>query len=395
MAVSRERIDSLDFLRGVAILGMLFVNIPWHAGTSMSRVHEADFLSVGAWLLQYVIVDQRFMPIFAMLFGAGFLILSEGRENTPGFKAYIFRRMGVLFVIGLAHAYLIWSGDILINYALCGPLLLLFYRLSPAQLFGFAIAFKLLHLAILQWPIIYDATLHRLLFAWWLEIGDAPMTEAAAYAGSYSDLLRYNVWRNQFIQWTAMLDYRVWNALSFMLAGMALYKLKVLSGAAPGIVYRRTFVVSIIVGAPFLIYGIVGRVGEIESVSAYFGFQRDLSFTSLSHNVGTAITAFAMLSALLLWYNAAPASRVISMLRAVGRMALSNYVMQSLIFFIIFAMLEWVPYDSLDPDERLVWAIFIWIFQIGFSVMWLNFFSMGPLESLWRRLAGSGPARTA
>ncbi|MCG8414028.1 MAG: DUF418 domain-containing protein, partial [Pseudomonadales bacterium] len=362
-------------------------------GTSMSRVYEADFFSVGAWLLQYVIVDQRFMPIFAMLFGAGFLILSEGRENTPGFKTYIFRRMGVLLLIGIAHAYLIWPGDILINYAICGPLLLLFYRLSPTRLFGFAIAFKLLHLAILQWPIIYDATFHRLLFAWWLEIGDAPMTEAAAYAGSYSDLLRYNFWRNQFIQWTAMLDYRVWNALSFMLVGMALYKLNVLSGAVPNIIYRRTLIVSLIAGTPFLIYGIVGRIGADDSVGAYFGFQQDLPLTFFSHNVGTAVTSFAMLSVLLLWYNARPTSRVVSMLRSVGRMALSNYVMQSLIFFVIFAVLEWVPYDSLDPDERLVWAIFIWAFQIGFSVMWLRLFSMGPLESLWRRLAGAGPAR--
>lgn len=77
-----ERIHSLDFLRGIAILGMLVANIPWHAGDSMSRVIEPDVTSVGAWLLQYLVFDQRFLPIFCMLFGAGALLLAS-RPSAP------------------------------------------------------------------------------------------------------------------------------------------------------------------------------------------------------------------------------------------------------------------------------------------------------------------------
>lgn len=393
MTAKLERIDSLDFLRGVAILGMLFVNVPWHAGTSMSRVYEADFFSVTAWLLQYVIVDQRFMPIFGMLFGAGFIILAQGREDDPGFSRYVFRRMGVLLLIGLAHAYLIWPGDILINYALCGPLLLLFYHMSPRQLFFWALASKALHLIMLQWQFIYDETFYRLLFAWWLEIGPAPMSEGAAYAGSYFDLLRYNAWRNQFIQWTAMLDYRIWNALAFMLAGMGLYKLNLLSGAASVALYRRIVLIALALGTPFLLYGVAGIIGENDVIGPYLGFETELPFTSLTHQIGTAITAFAMLAGLLLCYKAAPGIHAVTLLRGVGRMALSNYVMHSLIFFTIFAVLEWVPYDSLDPDQRLLWTAVIWAVQLAFSNWWLRRYPMGPLETLWRKLAGPGPQR--
>lgn len=223
-----KRLESLDFLRGGAILGMLIADVPWHTGTSMSRIHELDWPSVSAWLLQYAVVDQRFMPIFCMLFGAGALLLAEGRDQAPGFGRYYLRRMGVLFLIGLAHAYLLWPGDILLTYALCGPILLLFLRAGPLALLAWVIGFKLVDIAFLQWPVLYSESFHRLLFSWWLEIGEAPMSEAAAYAGSYSDLLSYNAWRNQFIQWTAMPFFRMWNALGFMLIGMALYRWGVL-----------------------------------------------------------------------------------------------------------------------------------------------------------------------
>lgn len=393
VASPKERIDSLDYLRGVAILGMLFVNIPWHTGTSMSHIHSADFSSVAAWLLQYVVIDQRFMPIFGMLFGAGFLILSEGRARSPGFNAYVFRRMGVLLAIGVAHAYLIWPGDILINYALCGPILLLFYQMSAKRLLIYAVVFKTIHLSLFLFPAIYEQTFHRVLFAWWLEIGEAPMSESAAYAGSYADLFRYNAWRNQFIQWTAMLDYRIWNALAFMIAGMGLYKLNILSGSQPKIFYYRMLKISLALGSPLLVYGVLGRIGGDEAVSAFVGLYTSLPYSGLSYQLGTTITAISMLSGLLLLFTTRPDTHFIRLMRSVGRMALSNYIFQSLIFFVIFAMLELVPYDVLDPDERLLWAVAIWFIQIATSSWWMRNYSMGPLESIWRRFAGPGPAR--
>ncbi|MEO1204266.1 MAG: hypothetical protein AAFX10_16300, partial [Pseudomonadota bacterium] len=106
-----ERIRSLDFLRGVAILGMLVANVPWHAGDSMSRVIDPSSTSVAAWLLQYLVFDQRFLPIFCMLFGAGALLLAARPGAARQFGSYYLTRMLILFLIGVAHAYLLWPGD--------------------------------------------------------------------------------------------------------------------------------------------------------------------------------------------------------------------------------------------------------------------------------------------
>lgn len=390
-----ERYESLDYLRGIAVLGMLVANVPWHTGTSMSRVHEADLSSSAAWFLQYLVIDQRFMPIFCMLFGAGFLILATGRADRPGFSAYIWRRMGILFGIGLAHAYLLWPGDILLNYAICGLILLLFHRMSAWWLLAFGIAFKMLHLAILQWPVIYDVAFHGWMFSWWLEIGDPPMSEAAAYAGSYGDLFAYNAWRNQFIQWTAMPYYRIWNALSFMLIGMALFRWGVLQAAISRRTLGRMLAIALIIGLPVLGYGLFGRIGSHDTLGPYWGWEQALPLTRLANTGGTVLTSIAMLAGLLLIYRINPQASWLTPIKAVGRMALTNYILHSVIFLIIFAGFQWVPYDSLDPDDRLAWALGIGLFQLVASPLWLKAFNQGPLEAAWRKLAGPGPAKEA
>lgn len=388
-----ERFDSLDWLRGVAILGMLVANIPWHTGTSMSRIHDVDGLSVAAWLVQYALVDQRFMPIFCMLFGAGVLLLADGRVNAPGFTRFYLRRMAVLFMIGLAHAYLIWPGDILLTYALSAPVLLLFLRASAPVLLACGLAFKAVDLAFLQWPDLYAQTLRAWLFDGWLVIGDPPMSEAAAYAGSYTDLLSYNVWRNQFIQWTAMPYFRMWNALGFMLIGMALFRWGILQARADARIYRRLIMGGLVFGLPPLVYGLLGRIGGHETVGSFLGWSHSLPLSTLAYMTGTAATSMALLGGLILMFRGHETARWTAPVRAVGRMALSNYIFHSVFFLLIFAGLEWVAYDTLDPDDRLVWVAGIWIIQLVASPLWLKAFGQGPLERAWRALAGRGPRR--
>lgn len=164
-AVKKNRIASLDFMRGIAILGMLVANIPWLAGNTMSRVYEADIASVTAWLLQYLVFDQRFLPIFCMLFGASIYLLSAGSRDDASFNRYFLRRMGALFVLGVAHAYLLWPGDILITYAVCGPLLLVFRKLDAWTLIAIGAALKGVNLAFGEWPELYAMSIERVLFS--------------------------------------------------------------------------------------------------------------------------------------------------------------------------------------------------------------------------------------
>src|SRR5712692_4927581 len=132
-----ERIASLDVLRGLAVLGILVMNIQSFAmieaaysnPTAFGDLKGANYL---VWLLSHVLADQKFMTIFSMLFGAGIVLMTGRREQAGRRSAAVhYRRMGVLALFGLLHAYLLWYGDILFSYALCGMVAYLFRRLRP------------------------------------------------------------------------------------------------------------------------------------------------------------------------------------------------------------------------------------------------------------------------
>jgi len=380
------RIRSLDFLRGAAILGMLVANIPWHAGDSMSRVQDPDLPSVTAWLLQYLVFDQRFMPIFCMLFGASALLLVS-RPSTPApFASFFLTRMLVLFFLGVLHAYLLWPGDILITYAVCAPFLLLAINQSARRLLLLGLALKAVDVLFAEWPQLYEATLYRILFEGWVAYGDPPSSIGEAYAGSYSELLAFNAWRNQFLQWTALPEFRIWNALGFMYIGMAMYRLGVLQGAkSPGF-YKKMLFLALVPGAPLVVYGVISRVGINPTVGVYLGFTQELPYRNLSFAIGCATTSFAMLAALQLVFQRW-AGRVTEPIERVGRMALTNYLLHSLIFVGVFHVFGLLPFDALDHDVLLFLVLLTWVFQIGLSWCWLSAHDQGPIEWIWRRIS--------
>ncbi len=379
------RITSLDFVRGIAVLGMLVANVPWHVGDSMSRMIDPDITSVAAWLSQYLIFDQRFMPLFAMLFGASIYLLAGKAGVTKRFTTYYLRRMGVLLLFGVAHAYLIWPGDILITYAFCGPLLLLFFRAPIWTLFLVGIVLKVIGLIIGEWPQLYLDTIDAWLFGW-VEYGEAPSGIAAAYAGSYSDLFAYNAWRNQFLQWTALPYFRVWNALGFMLIGMALFRMKILQGGKAPEFYKTFLLVSLGVGLPLVLYGVFARVGANPSVGPYLGFTSELPLQNITFRSGCAVMAFSVLSAIHLYYPRLSSS-VKTTVEAVGRMALTNYIFHSVFFLAVFHMVVPQYFDKLDHDVMLLLVLAVWALQLLLCQLWLQHFKQGPLEGFWRHLA--------
>ncbi|MEM1188330.1 MAG: DUF418 domain-containing protein [Pseudomonadota bacterium] len=378
------RIRSLDFLRGVAILGMLVANIPWHAGDSMSRVLEPDATSVLAWLLQYLIFDQRFLPIFCMLFGAGALLLAARPKAPSPFAPYFLKRMLILFLIGVLHAYLLWPGDILITYAVCAPFLLLAMPRAPLTLIIAGLLLKSVNMVFNEWPEVYDATVFRLLFGWWVDYGDPPSSIVKAYAGSYADLFAYNTWRNQFIQWTALPYFRIWNALGFMLIGMALFKLGILQGARSRLFYRRMLLIALLAGFPLVAYGVLARVGINPTVGPYLGFTAELPLRNFSFALGCGIGSFAVLGAAHLLFDRYAGLRT-EPIERVGRMALSNYLMHSVIFVLVFHTFELLPFYALDHDVMFTLVLGTWILQLGTSWVWMSHFRQGPVEALWRR----------
>jgi len=385
-SVNANRIQSLDFLRGLAILGMLVANIPWHAGDSMSRLNDPDLASVAAWLAQYLIFDQRFLPIFCMLFGASILLLASRPSAPSPFAPYFLKRMLILFFIGAAHAYILWPGDILITYAVCAPFLLLAMNWSPGRLLALGALLKGVDLVFGEWPQVYEATLEYALFSWWVDYGAAPSTIDEAYAGNYGDLFAYNAWRNQFIQWTALPYFRIWNALGFMLIGMALFKLNILQGFGSRAFYMRMTTFALALSAPLVIYGVLARVGVNETVGPYFGFTTDLPLQNVTFLAGCAIGSFAVLGGAHLFYRRF-AGAATAPIERVGCMALTNYIFHSVIFLGVFHIFKVLPFNALDHDALFGLVVLTWIFQIAFSWFWLSKFRQGPVEALWRKAA--------
>src|SRR5580692_13159976 len=136
----KERIVSIDVLRGFALLGILPMNIQYFSMISAAYSNPTAYGSMtGAnywvWLLCHVFADEKFMTIFSMLFGVGILLMTSRIEavGKPSAGRH-YRRMGWLIAFGLAHAYLLWSGDILVTYGMCGLLVYLCRRIRPRTL---------------------------------------------------------------------------------------------------------------------------------------------------------------------------------------------------------------------------------------------------------------------
>ncbi|NJN26312.1 MAG: hypothetical protein HC819_10205 [Cyclobacteriaceae bacterium] len=145
-----DRAHALDALRGVAVLGILIMNIQSFAMISASYTNPMVFGSMTGvnktlWLFSHFFADQKFLSIFSMLFGAGIVLFSDNSEQKGYLPArFYFQKLFWLLVIGLAHGYLLWHGDILVFYALSGAIAFLFRKLSPWVLVSLAVVIFLI-----------------------------------------------------------------------------------------------------------------------------------------------------------------------------------------------------------------------------------------------------------
>src|SRR5262249_19871775 len=145
-----ERIASIDVLRGFALLGILVMNIQSFAmvgavydnPTAYGNLNGANFV---VWLLSHLLAEQKFISIFSMLFGAGIVLMWRRAESSGAGPARLhYRLMGWLIVFGLLHAYLLWYGDILYTYGICGLFVYLFRRKSPRTLVSYSLVLAMI-----------------------------------------------------------------------------------------------------------------------------------------------------------------------------------------------------------------------------------------------------------
>jgi uncharacterized protein len=382
-ALRQERIDAIDMLRGVAILGILIVNMGLFSRPEGSAVDG----TVERLILFFA--QEKFKALFSFLFGVGLavqMMRAEGRGAR--FLPLYARRLCVLFFIGIAHFLFLWDGDILHDYALLGGVLLLFRHRSPKTLLVGASV--LLAIPMLFYGITtYSSLTGRVdpeVKAWIAyETGggsadDGTMDDFSdAYSrGSYAEMIAL---RASELPRDLSPDTDDAYVLAIFLLGLY-------AG-------RRRIFHDIPAHLPFIRR--VQRWGLMIGVAGNAAFAVGGSFepspTSVTQNVGRlclVVAAPALMlffaSSVMLLTQRETWRRRLAPLAAVGRTALSNYLLQSLICTTIFYGYGLALFGKVSPTLGLLLTVAVFLIQIPLSVWWLRRFQFGPIEWLWRSL---------
>ncbi len=289
-----------------------------------------------------VFVDQKFMGLFSALFGAG-IVLYADRAEAKGQRAIVMSlwRNVLLLAIGFLH-YQLWAGDVLTTYALAAPLLLLLRRLQPRMLYlsGFLIMM-----------------LSPVLAAWAQSTVDTNGTDF----GSFREDLFYIV--DPFAR-----------AIAMMLIGVGLYRTGIFTGDRSPSFYRRLSVWGLGVGMPLSALGVVYVAAN--------DFSPDVALVgSIPNTLATIPMVLGYIGLIVLW-DARPQTFLVVRLRAAGRMALTNYLTQSMIGVAILTVL--LADVDLTRSMIAVFVVGVWALQIWWSKLWLDRYRFGPAEWLWR-----------
>jgi len=397
-----ERYVTIDAVRGVAVLGILLMNIvsmglPVYAYVDPTYAGGAQGANLWAWGISYVLIDGKTRALFTMLFGASLILVADRAEQAGENPARVhYARMFWLLVFGLIHAWLIWYGDILYDYAIVGALLF-FARKAPAPLLllagaaitlGFALdglvdGPRLAHLRDLaQAPGAAPAAVAawREALAGLVPAPGVKAAEIAGYTGGFLDALRVRAPMAAQYQTSSFLEANAWDVAGCMLIGMGLYRLGVFTGRCQTRVYLALIALGYLVVLPAYIPLTHDLVGS--------GFD-PLIVMRNDELVGVLRipVALAHASVVILIARRWPETPVIARLSAVGQMALSNYLAASLIGTTIFYGYGLGLFGALERHELYFVVAGIWAFQILWSPWWLGAFRYGPFEWAWRSLA--------
>ncbi|MFO0798566.1 MAG: DUF418 domain-containing protein [Gemmataceae bacterium] len=413
----RDRL--LDALRGVALLGILLMNIPVFAMPNyFSESFKSDPGNVNFWVRAVVdvVFEGKMRALFGMIFGAGVLLFVTKKELAGRRVTGLFyRRMGWLVLFGLLHAHLIlWLGDILYLYGLCGMLVYLLRNVSPKYLalgvplvavvdFGTGTAFyqyvrtqRLAYVdaraAEAEHRPLTEAQMKAL--ADWRELEKSLIPSRADVAentrkmkSGYADVASY-VRPLALVFETVFVPVGIWDSLALMLLGIAMYRWGFLTGGWSSSDYLRTMLVGYGLGLPLAAYSLYH--GTVTHPNLEAGLARmeavPVEWTGLIYPFQRILLVLAHVAAVVLLYRGGYATRLFRALEAVGQMAFTNYVMQSVVCTLVFFGYGLNYYAELEYYQLYFVAVGIWAVQLVVSPLWLRHFRFGPLEWVWRSL---------
>lgn len=400
---SQERIASIDVLRGVALLGILTINI-W--GFSLPEIVFSDPRAVGGWsalnkevwVFFHLLCEQKMMSLFSMLFGAGLIVMVQRSDTRrTSLTGIYYRRISWLLLFGLLHAYLLWDGDILVSYALCGFLLYPFRRLWPRTQILLGVLVFLSQVSIATGLGLLEVRLQQLTGPnndrgtedqrEWRRALEEEMfssrdldAEIARHHQGYAAQFGKRAEDNLSEELGGFLFWSGPRAGGLMLIGMGLMQLGVFAAQRSFRFYTTLAVLGYLLGLPLVGYGIH------DMTSHDFDEIRQYLWSGHFNYIGSLFVALGHIGLVMLICKASLLRWLTARLAAVGRMALSNYLMQSILCTTLFEGWGLGLFGKLDRSQLLGVVLAIWLLQLTLSSLWLRYFRFGPMEWLWRSL---------
>lgn len=391
-----DRIQALDALRGFALLGILLMNIEAFVGPLMNSMTGLDPSLQGADRTMdaaiYLLVQGKFFPLFSMLFGMGFAVMLM-RADAAGrpFLGLYLRRIGTLLVLGLAHAVLLWPGDILVTYALMGLLLGLCFRGTPQSRLpkwgvammllpvGLTLLMGLLGSAMQAMPEEARAGFEQAMAAQGAQIDAQVEAQRLAYgSGSYAEATAQRA--SDFLSMLGFIFIFGAFILGLFLVGAWFTR----SGAiARPEQHARLFWRLRWVALPVGLAMVLVSYWMVPTMD--FG-RLDLTASTAQslQMLGGAVMALAYLAWFVRGLQSPVLGRWLGLLAPAGRMALTNYLMQSLVCTTIFYGYGLGYFEQLPRAWQPLFVLALFGLQVALSHWWLARFRFGPMEWLWR-----------
>ena len=409
-----ERLVSIDVLRGLALLGILLMNIPFFALQDYySEDWKADPGTFNFWLRAFITVlfEGKMRALFSVIFGVGILLFTSRKDKATGL---FYRRMGWLIVFGLIDSHLLlWLGDILFLYGVCGMIVFLFRKAKPLYLslgvplvaiIGFVVTTIFMG-GIREKRLAYNEAVKardegQALTAdqgkaleEWREVEKEliPNKEDAKentrlMKGSYADVASYVRPRSLDFQ-TKYLLYSLWDPIALMLLGIALYQWGYFTTWTNRQHGRAAFL-GYAIGLPLVVFSFWYNTVNFPNHEASLKYMEthSINWVAMIYDFQRIFLTIAHVSLILLIIRSGRLQRFFRSMAAVGRMAFTNYIGQTVICTLSFFGYGLNYYAELDYSQVFLVVLGIWIFQSIFSSVWLKYYYFGPLEWLWRWL---------
>ena len=370
---SSNRIEVVDALRGFALLGVLFANIPFGGDPPIETAYDETI-----HFLYNFLISKKFITIFSMLFGFGFFIqFSRAKEKEINFNSYFLKRMGLLFIIGCIHSFVLWNGDIIMSYAFGGVFLLLLRNWSVKRLIILAVVFNV---------ILTGATfIGNSALGWAVYDYDFDIVTDLGLTNSYWEYLKINWITSPWVNFLNDMPLTLFFTFGNMLIGMILGKINFFRSENRLKRLKRWFVIlGVILGIPASYYFHLIMTGNLD-------LDLPLLWVPFVIIVGMLFQSLAYITLFVELFSVNYIKKFLSGFKYVGKTALTNYLSQSVFYLIVIYHCTnlFQLYGKLSEPETYLLAALFFILQSITSYFWLKTWRQGPVEYLWKKMSYS------